>query len=667
MTELPGLLTRRFGKLLIANRGEIACRIMRTARRMGLTTVAVYSDADRDAQHVAQADEAVRLGPAPARDSYLRGDLIIAAAKAAGAEAVHPGYGFLSENEQFAADCLANGLVFIGPPVSAIRAMGSKSAAKALMEGSGVPLVPGYHGDAQDGATLRTAADRIGYPVLIKASAGGGGKGMRVVTRSDDLAEAVAGAKREAKASFGDDHVLIEKYVVRPRHIEVQIFGDSHGNVVSLHERECTLQRRHQKVVEEAPSATLPPDRRLAIAEAARRAAASVGYVGAGTVEFIADDRDFFFIEMNTRLQVEHPVTEAITAQDLVEWQLRVAFGEPLPLPQEQIHAYGHAFEVRIYAEDADKGFLPSIGQIRHWREPAGTGIRVDTGFTAGDTVTPHYDPMLAKLIVSGTDRAQALDRLAQALDRFEVSGVTTNIAFLKALVTHPDVRSGAMDTGLIERELPVLIGSAQEPNARDLAAAVAAVLVRERPKAAPSSPWEKADGWMPAGLRRRGFSFRRGTAEHAASLCYGRGGLAIEIDGTAEPLHVAARGDGAFDVFLAGSKERATALWIGRDLSLTTPRGRFLLHWVDPWHGEGSDEDLGGRFVAPMPGAVTRILIEPGAGVEKGDPVLVIEAMKMEHTLRAPAKGRLKSLACAVGEFVEEGRVLGEFEADEG
>ncbi len=664
---IAGLITARFQKLLIANRGEIACRIMRTARAMGIATVAVYSDADADAQHVLQADEAIRIGPAAARESYLVIDNIIAAAKATGAEAIHPGYGFLSENEAFAEACLAAGLVFLGPPVKAIHAMGSKSEAKKLMEGSGVPLVPGYHGDAQDIETLTRAADRIGYPVLVKASAGGGGKGMRIVKATEDLAEAIAGAKREAKASFGDDHVLIEKYLTRPRHIEVQVFGDIHGNVVSLFERECTLQRRHQKVVEEAPSATLTPDMREEISAAARAAAKAIGYVGAGTVEFIAEGDAFYFIEMNTRLQVEHPVTEAITGEDLVEWQIRVGFGEPLPKRQDEIRATGHAVEVRIYAEDPDRGFLPSIGHIRHWRQPpAEPGIRVDTGFIEGDTVTPHYDPMLAKLIVSGPDRRAAFERLRAALGRFEIAGVTTNIAFLSRLVGHADVLKGEMDTGLIERELETLVTGATAPGPQELAAAIAAVVSAEERSLASTSPWERAGGWTMTGPRRRRFEFTSGETTYEAILTYGAANVdrMIEINGFAYAFryHLS---EGQIDVFLDGRKERASVLRDGREFGIANNRGTFRLHWRDAYAIEANASASAGRFVAPMPGAVTRILIEPGASVTKGDSVLVIEAMKMEHTLKAPVTGKLTSLACEIGGFVQEGTVLGVFEAE--
>src|SRR6516162_5078336 len=608
-------LARRFQKLLIANRGEIACRIMRTAKRMGLRTVAVYSDADRNAMHVALADEAVLIGPAPAKDSYLHIDAIIDAAQTTGAEAIHPGYGFLSENADFAQACADAGLVFVGPSAATIRLMGSKSAAKALLESSGVPVVPGYHGEDQSIATLQAAADRVGYPVLVKASAGGGGRGMRLVANAEALAEAIASAKREAAASFGNDQVLIEQYMPRPRHIEVQVFGDSEGNVVSLFERECTLQRRHQKVVEEALSAAVTAERRAAMSAAARSAAQAAGYVGAGTVEFIADASGFHFIEMNTRLQVEHPVTEMVTDIDLVEWQLRVAMGERLPLRQDEIAANGHAIEARIYAEDAAKGFLPATGTIRAWREPAGNGVRIDTGFRAGDAVTPYYDALLAKLIAWGADRPQALARLVGALGAF------------------------------------------------DLAAACAAVLLREQQTSQDGSPWDRTDGWTLAGRRSRRLSFRHGGERYDAMLWYGRDGLSMEFDDTSDRLQFVPREDGVFDMCLGDAPERVSAAWSGRDLDLTTLRGRHKLHWIDPFVAHISEAAATARIVAPMPGTVTRILAEPGVGLQRGAPLIVLEAMKMEHTLRAPADGRLRALKCAVGDFVQEGTELADFE----
>ncbi|HTO61119.1 MAG TPA: acetyl-CoA carboxylase biotin carboxylase subunit, partial [Bradyrhizobium sp.] len=451
-------LYRRFKKLLIANRGEIAVRVIRTARAMGLRTVAVYSEADRGAMHVGLADEAVLLGPARARDSYLDTARVIDAARRTGAEAVHPGYGFLSENAEFAQACLDAGLVFVGPTAEMMMAMGSKSGSKALMEKAGVPLVPGYHGEAQDETTLARAADRIGFPVLVKASAGGGGRGMRVVGSAAELAGAITSAKREAKAAFGDDRMLIEKYVQNPRHIEVQIIGDSHGNLLSLFERECTLQRRHQKVIEEAPSPTLNAAQRDTVCAAARKAAGAVDYVGAGTIEFVSDGKDVFFIEMNTRLQVEHPVTELITGVDLVDWQLRVAFGEKLPLTQDQVRLNGHAIEARVYAENPAKNFMPSVGRIRTWRMPAAVdGLRIDAGYREGDHVSPYYDAMLAKMIAWAPDRESAIARINRGLEESDVRGIVTNIPFLSRLVTHPSVGANAIDTGFIERELTAL------------------------------------------------------------------------------------------------------------------------------------------------------------------------------------------------------------------
>jgi 3-methylcrotonyl-CoA carboxylase alpha subunit len=660
-------LARRFEKLLIANRGEIACRIIRTAKRMGLRTVAVYSDPDRDAMHVALADEAVLIGPAPAKDSYLHIGAIIDAAQAAGAEAVHPGYGFLAENADFAQACAEAGVIFVGPSAATIRLMGSKSAAKALMESSSVPVVPGYHGEDQSIATLQAAADGIGYPVLVKAAAGGGGRGMRLVGKAEELAEAVASAKREAAASFASDQVLIEKYIEKPRHIEVQVFGDSHGNVVSLFERECTLQRRHQKVVEEALSIATTAERRGAMAAAARSAAQAASYVGAGTVEFIVDAAGFYFIEMNTRLQVEHPVTEMITGLDLVEWQLRVAMGEKLPLQQDQIAANGHAIEARIYAEDPDKGFLPATGIICAWREPSGEGVRLDTGFRAGDAVTPYYDALLAKLIAWGADRPQALSRLIDGLHGLEIAGVTTNLAFLKALLRHPQVMQGEIDTGFIEREISRLTASAPTLAPLDLAAACSAVLLREQSELAASdeSPWTRTDGWTLAGRRSRRLSFRHGGQRYDAVLWYGRDGLAMEFDGRTDRLQFVLRGGTMFDMCLGDAPERVSVAWSGRDLNLNTPRGGCKLHWINPFVADVSEAAAAERIVAPMPGTVTRILAQPGAGLQRGAPLIVLEAMKMEHTLRAPADGRVTALKCAVGDFVQEGTELADFEAE--
>jgi 3-methylcrotonyl-CoA carboxylase alpha subunit len=739
------LRPKRFDKLLIANRGEIACRIMRTASRMRLRTVAVYSEADRNALHVALADEAVAIGAAPAKESYLNIGAIIAAARQTGAGAIHPGYGFLAESADFAQACADADIVFVGPHAETIRLMGSKSAAKARMQSSGVPIVPGYHGGDQSMAALTRAADRVGYPVLVKASAGGGGRGMRLVHGAGELAEAVAGAKREALGAFGDNELLIEKLIARPRHIEVQVFGDMHGNVVSLYERECTLQRRHQKVVEEAPSIAVTPERRAQMSAAARAAAAAVSYVNAGTVEFIADKAGFYFIEMNTRLQVEHPVTEMIIGADLVEWQLRVARGEKLPLHQDAIAANGHAVEARIYAEDARKGFLPATGTITRWREPAGEGVRVDTGFRQGDAVTPYYDALLAKLITRGSDRAEALRRMLDALGELEIEGVTTNLDFLKSLLAHPRVARGEIDTGFIERELSSLLHSQPRLAALDMAAACAALLLRERNEAASDpSPWNRSDGWMLAGRRFRRVSFRPcehgGDGHHKAPgdrydalLWYESDGLRMDFAGAAAPLsfsaraqsesrvpgaaqHEAKRSDAPqtrdrtsselltvpdqqrsapdsaartveisgraalhpghaseiskseyqfrLDVTLGEATQACTASWSGRELHLTTARAPLCLCWIDPFSGAIDEVATETRIVAPMPGTVTRILAEVGAELARGAPLIVLEAMKMEHILRAPADGRLTALKCAVGEFVQEGTDLADFDA---
>jgi 3-methylcrotonyl-CoA carboxylase alpha subunit len=657
---------RRFRTVLIANRGEIACRVIRTAKAMGLRTVAVYSEADRDAMHVAMADEAVLLGPARARDSYLNIERVIEAARMSGAEAVHPGYGFLSESAEFAQACLDAGLVFVGPTADMIRAMGSKSGSKMLMEQAGVPLVPGYHGEAQDEATLAKAADKIGFPVLVKASAGGGGRGMRIARSATELAAAIVSAKREAKAAFGDDRMLIEKFVDNPRHIEVQIIGDSHGNLLSLFERECTLQRRHQKVIEEAPSPTLSATQRDAVCAAARKAAAAVNYVGAGTIEFVSNGKDVFFIEMNTRLQVEHPVTELITGIDLVEWQLRVAFGEKLPLAQDEIRLNGHAIEARVYAENPHKNFMPSVGKIRTWRMPeASNGLRIDAGYREGDAVSPHYDAMLAKVIAWAPTRDAAIERLNRGLEDSDVRGIVTNIPFLSALVTHPDVRANAIDTGFIERELKNLTPPPAASDGLELCAAVAAILGAEQQAAGaePHSPWQTS-GWMPVGRRQRLFTFRHGhEAEQAIRLHYGSGPATLSVGGRELAFTSAPRDDGSFDLTLDGMKSHVVAVIEGREVYLRTRNGRFDLHWVDPFGGDDEEQVGEDKIVAPLPGTVVALLAEVGATLEKGAPILTLEVMKMEQTLRAPFAGVLKAIKCKVGDIVQEGVELAEVE----
>jgi 3-methylcrotonyl-CoA carboxylase alpha subunit len=659
-------LYRRFRTLLIANRGEIAVRVIRTARAMGLRTVAVYSEADHDALHVAMADEAVLLGPSRARDSYLNIERVIEAAHKSGAEAIHPGYGFLSENADFAKACLDAGIVFVGPTAEMMQAMGSKSGSKQLMEKAGVPLVPGYHGEAQDDATLAAAANKIGFPVLVKASAGGGGRGMRIVRAANELAASVESAKREAKAAFGDDRMLIEKLVENPRHIEVQVIGDSHGNLLSLFERECTLQRRHQKVIEEAPSPTLDAALREAVCAAARKAASAVGYVGAGTIEFVSNGKDVFFIEMNTRLQVEHPVTELITGIDLVEWQLRVAAGEMLPLTQGQVTLNGHAIEARVYAENPHRNFMPSVGRIRTWHMPEeANGLRIDAGYREGDAVSPHYDAMLAKVIAWAPTRDAAIERLNRGLEEADVRGVVTNISFLATLVSHPAVRANAIDTGFIERELENLTPAAASPGDLELCAAVTAIFIQEAPAvfAEAHSPWRMA-GWMPVGRRQRTFVFRhaQGT-EHGIRLRYGNGGATWSIGEREFTFTFLTTADGGFDLTLDGMKSHMFAVIEGRELYLRTRNGRFELHWVDPFGGDAEEQVGEDRIVAPLPGTVVALLAEVGAKLEKGAPILTLEVMKMEQTLRAPFAGVLKAIKCKVGDIVGEGVELAEIE----
>ncbi|MDX9994739.1 MAG: acetyl/propionyl/methylcrotonyl-CoA carboxylase subunit alpha [Rhodocyclaceae bacterium] len=667
-----------FTKILIANRGEIACRVIKTARRMGIRTVAVYSEADAGARHVRLADEAVCIGPAAARESYLVIDRIIAACKSTGAQAVHPGYGFLSENEEFAEACAANGIVFIGPPVSAIRAMGLKSESKKLMEKAGVPLTPGYHGDDQEPDFLRAQADAIGYPVLIKASAGGGGKGMRAVWKGEEFADALASCQREAASSFGDEHVLIEKYLQRPRHIEIQVFGDAHGNCVYLFERDCSVQRRHQKVLEEAPAPGMTPERRAAMGQAAVDAAKAVGYVGAGTVEFIVDQSGtFYFMEMNTRLQVEHPVTEMITGVDLVEWQLKVGAGETVPLTQAQLQIRGHALEARIYAEDADKGFLPATGRLSHLAPPAGSlNVRVDTGVEEGDEITPHYDPMIAKLIVWDENRERALARMLQALADYRIVGVTSNVGFLSRLVACPSFARADLDTGLIERERDFLFpgaGAAEPPGDAWRLAALAELLRDRRFGTAhatasgdPHSPWHLRDGWRVNGAARRAIVLRHGTVEKRVTAAYGHGGFLLELEGQAAPASGELNADGTLRADLDGRRLTATVIPAGERRHVFCDGASFLFAAVDPLHHAGEGAGAEGGLTAPMPGKVIALLAEPGAKVEKGAPLVVLEAMKMEHTLVAPAAGTVKAFCYAVGEQVADGAELAEFEVSE-
>ena len=664
-----------FNKILIANRGEIACRVIKTARRMGIRTVAVYSEADSNARHVRLADEAVLLGPAAARESYLVADKIVDACKRTGAQAVHPGYGFLSENADFADALAANGIAFIGPPASAIRAMGSKSEAKKLMGKAAVPLTPGYHGDDQTPELLHKEADAIGYPVLIKAAAGGGGKGMRLVEKSEDFPDALASCKREAISSFGNEHVLIEKYITKPRHIEIQVFADTLGDCVYLFERDCSVQRRHQKVLEEAPAPGMTDARRHEMGKAAVAAAKAVGYVGAGTVEFIANqDGSFYFMEMNTRLQVEHPVSEMITGQDLVEWQLRVAAGQPLPLAQEQLQIRGHALEARIYAEDANKGFLPSTGKLVRLSPPAESlNVRVDTGVEEGDEITPFYDPMIAKLIVWDEHRDAALARMRKALADYQVAGVTTNIDFLSRLVACPAFAGADLDTGLIERQKEFLFPAAQAVPRDALLVATVGELLWEQHAAKqaaktsgdPCSPWHARDGWRMNLSAARLIGFRDGGSLVEAMVRYQGDQWQITLNGQTTLARGKKLEGDRFAVELDDRRMIASVVAVDEKRSIFLNGSTHLLLRDDPLHLVEAGGAQGGGLTAPMPGKVVALLAQPGQKVEKGAPLLILEAMKMEHTITAPATGIVKTFCYAAGEQVSDGAELVEFEGE--
>lgn len=657
-----------FRKILIANRGEIACRVIATARRMGLATVAVYSDADARSKHVAMADEAVRIGPAAVADSYLRADAIIAAAHRTGAEAIHPGYGFLSENPEFVQAVEAAGLIFVGPTSSAIRAMGLKDAAKAMMAKAGVPIVPGYHGADQSTAVLAAEAEAIGYPVLIKARAGGGGKGMRLVQSPADFAVALESAQREAQASFGDAACLVEKYILQPRHIEIQVFGDAHGNIVHLFERDCSLQRRHQKVIEEAPAPGMPSEMRAAMGKAAVDAARAIGYRGAGTVEFIVDGSGplrpdgFWFMEMNTRLQVEHPVTEAITGLDLVELQLRVAAGERLPFGQEDLRIDGWAFEARIYAEDVTRGFLPATGTLDHLAFPTGVefrkgNLRVDSGVRDGDAISPWYDPMIAKLIVHARDRGSALALLTNALDQCQIGGVTTNLGFLSALSRHPGFAEGTFDVGLIGRELDQLTLKPPTPAEAHGIAALAALGLLARP--AGSDPWSRLQGW-------RGWS----EAESHVSLLHNGQILAMRLTHQKDRsfvAHCAGNGCAVTVLDFTGSELRYLHDGMQRTARVTVTARRIDLHLAglrleylrhDPQR-EADDGFGGDTVIAPMPGLVAALKVASGAKVSKGETLVYLEAMKMEHALAAPRDGIVAEVLVESGDQVSDGTLI--------
>jgi len=657
-----------FKKILIANRGEIACRVAATARRMAIKTVAVYSDADANAKHVSFCDEAVHIGGSAPKDSYLRWEKIIAAAKATGAQAIHPGYGFLSENEEFAQACSDAGLVFIGPPASAIKAMGLKAESKQLMEAAGVPLVPGYHGSDQDPALLQREADRIGYPVLIKASAGGGGKGMRAVEKSEDFEAALASCKREAINSFGNDTVLVEKYAQRPRHIEIQVFGDSYGNYVYLFERDCSVQRRHQKVLEEAPAPGMTETMRQQMGEAAVAAARAVNYVGAGTVEFIVEQRadgsmNFFFMEMNTRLQVEHPVTEAITGLDLVEWQLRVASGEKLPLAQEQLRISGHAIEARICAENPDNNFLPTTGTLHVYDKPVCTAfergtVRIDDGVREGDTISPYYDSMVAKLIVHGQTREEALARLDEALAQTRIVGLSTNVQFLRYVVRSPSFAQANLDTALIPREEAVLFKQEPVGLAMAAAAAIAQALLLEK-AAEGTDPFSRRDGWQSHGVTQRRFEFEFQGAPAQAELRYLHdGALMLKVGEVSGPLLFARSGQG-MDIEFAGQRLSAAVYPQGEVDHIFTARGATQITAIDLLAHAGEGQAETGRLTAPMPGKVISFAVKAGDKVSKGQPLAVMEAMKMEHTIAAPIDGVVQELMYAPGDQVAEGAEL--------
>jgi 3-methylcrotonyl-CoA carboxylase alpha subunit len=645
-----------FASVLIANRGEIACRIARTARRLGMRTIAVYSEADAQALHVRQCDEAYPIGPAPASESYLVAATIIEAARRAGAQCIHPGYGFLSENPEFAEACAQAGIVFVGPPSAAIRAMGLKDRAKALMQKAGVPVVPGYHGERQEAALLKEKAYETGYPVLIKAVAGGGGKGMRRVDRHADFEAALESAQREATSSFGDARVLIEKYVAAPRHIEMQVFADSHGNAIHLNERDCSLQRRHQKVIEEAPAPGMSAELRAAMGEAAVKAALAVGYAGAGTVEFIADGSKglhpggYWFMEMNTRLQVEHPVTEAITGLDLVEWQFRVACGEKLPLTQQQVPLAGHAVEARIYAEDPARGFLPSTGTLVALRFP--DGVRVDTGVEQGSAISPYYDPMIAKMVAHAPTRDAALEMLASSIEGTVAAGPRTNLALLAALCRAPDFRAGHFDTGFIDRH-PGLAGSA-DPDGAAAAYGAARLLAQDterivqaigRDADAPLSPWDATDGFQLSGPRMVT--------------------LPLLVDGEPAEAGVSYGPDGA-RIAVAGEEAARDATAIEADAIYVLRHGRqTVVRRVEPGSGDLDHGDGDGQIKAPMHGKVLALLVVEGDRVEKGQRVAIVEAMKMEHALTARRAGRVTGIAVAAGSQVAEGARLMNIEPD--
>ncbi|MEJ2402363.1 MAG: acetyl/propionyl/methylcrotonyl-CoA carboxylase subunit alpha [Xanthomonadales bacterium] len=666
-----------FEKILIANRGEIACRVIRTARRLGIGTVAVYSDADRHALHVSMADEAIHIGPARAAESYLRGDRILDACRRTGAQAVHPGYGFLSENADFAEQCAAAGIAFIGPPAAAIRAMGSKAEAKAIMEAAGVPLLPGYHGDDASAERLRAAAAEMGYPVLLKAVSGGGGKGMRLVHAAGAFDRALESARREAKAAFGDERMLVERYLEAPRHVEIQVFCDNRGHAVHLFERDCSIQRRHQKIVEEAPAPGMTSELRRAMGEAAVRAARAIDYAGAGTVEFLLDrDGAFYFMEMNTRLQVEHPVTEMITGLDLVEWQIRVAAGADLPCAQDDLAIRGHAIEARIYAEDPANGFLPDSG-VLSWLEPPPEGehVRVDTGVSQGDTVSVHYDPMIAKLVVHDESRERAVARLARALSEYRISGPHTNLSFLYSLVSSAPYRAGRVNTHFVDDHRELLFHDTDADRLRDLPLASLYLLLRMEQRALaraargdPWSPWNASTAWrLNAPAWHRGAIIVNGVPHEAPVREVGRGARRrFEITVGSRTVLAGGRLRGTeLYADIDGHRQTVRVVADGETFTLFGPNGALEFSLARPELGGDVERPVDDAAAAPMTGTVVRLLSEPGAQVEAGEPLLVLEAMKMEYTMLAPAAGVLQAYRVAEGDQVGVGDCLFEFDGE--
>ena len=680
--------SKMFTKILIANRGEIACRIIKTAQKMGILTVAVYSDADADSLHVQMADEAVYLGPSPSRESYLLVDKVINAAKMTGAQAIHPGYGFLSENADFCRQCSQENITFIGPPVGAIEAMGSKSAAKNIMEAANVPLVPGYHGDDQSESVLKKAADDMGYPVLLKATAGGGGKGMRQVWSAAEFSEGISAAKREAISSFGDDRMLVEKYLTQPRHVEIQVFCDNHGHAVYLFERDCSVQRRHQKVIEEAPAFSMSETLRAKMGESAIQSAQAIGYQGAGTVEFLLDvDGSFYFMEMNTRLQVEHPVTEMISGQDLVEWQLRVAAGEYLPKTQDQLKIKGHAFEARIYAEDPNNDFLPATGNLEFLQTPIESdNVRIDTGVRQGDDVSVFYDPMIAKLIVWDENREKALQRLAKALSEYRINGVTTNIEFLYNLATCKPFVEADIDTGFIEKHNDLIFHTNDPILTNELPmAALYLILSQEniaQSSAAnsndPYSPWNSTNAWRLNEAHTQQLTLSFNDVEYPIEVEQKRQGSSANFlitinDNTTGNPPLNCQGSLNGDVLTAtidGYRSQATIAYFNNHLSLYCNRngqnGVFNFTQVLPDCGDSSADDAHGGLIAPMNGTMVSVLVNAGDKVEKDQPLVIMEAMKMEHTIRAPEHGVIEAVYFAEGEMVDGGAALLSFVCEE-